>query len=227
LRESGVEWLGQVPDHWETRPLITTVTAVQNGTWGDEPTGTPADVACVRVADFDRLRLTVQDRELTQRSVAPAEVARHRLRPGDLLLEKSGGGDVQPVGKVVLFDLPVDSVCSNFVARLRVRSDHHPRYCAYLHDVLYRARVNLRSIKQSTGIQNLDSGTYLREVVALPPVVEQRSIADYLDRATGELDRLVTSIRLQIERLQERRSTLITSMMIGQAGAAHQRSDEA
>lgn len=227
FRESGVEWLGQVPEHWETRPLITTVTAVQNGTWGDEPTGTPTDVACVRVADFDRLRLTVQDRELTQRSVAPAELARHCLRPGDLLLEKSGGGDVQPVGKVVLFDRPFDAVCSNFVARLSIRSDHDSRYCAYLHDVLYRSRVNVRSIKQSTGIQNLDSDSYLREVVAVPPFREQRSIADYLDHETAELDRLVASIRVQIAKLHERRSTLITCRMMGQVDAAHHRSDEA
>lgn len=215
FRESGIVWLGHVPEHWETRPLITTLMAVQNGTWGDEPTGTPTDVACVRVADFDRLRLTVQDRELTQRSVAPAELARHRLRPGDLLLEKSGGGDVQPVGKVVLFDQPFDAVCSNFVARLSIRSDHHRRYCAYLHDVLYRARVNVRSIKQSTGIQNLDSGSYLRELVCIPPLEEQRSIAGYLDHETAKLDRLVASIQDQIAKLHERRSTLITAMVKG------------
>lgn len=216
FRESGVEWLGHVPEHWETRPLITTVTAVQNGTWGDEPTGTPTDVACVRVADFDRLRLTVQDRELTQRSVASDEFARHCLRPGDLLLEKSGGGDVQPVGKVVLFDRPVDAVCSNFVARLSIRSEHDPRYCAYLHDVLYRSRVNVRSIKQSTGLQNLDSDSYLRELVCIPPLEEQRSIADYIDHETAELDRLVTSIREQISKLQERRAALITAAVTGQ-----------
>ncbi len=219
-RESGIEWFGRVPEHWATRPLIVTVEAEQNGTWGDEPTGTAADVACVRVADFDRLRLTVQDRGLTQRSIAPADFARYRLHPGDLLLEKSGGGDVQPVGKVVVFDRPVDAVCSNFVARLSIRPDHNPRYCAYLHDFLYRARVNVRSIKQSTGIQNLDSASYLREMVVLPPLDEQRSIADHLDRETAELDRMVASIRDQVARLHERRSSAITAAVTGRRALA-------
>ena len=57
------------PAHWQTVRLKQTVTACQNGTWGGEPRGGPDDVICVRVADFDRLRLRIDLRNPTLRSV--------------------------------------------------------------------------------------------------------------------------------------------------------------
>ena len=57
-KDSGVEWLGEIPAHWEARRLRSTITSCQNGAWGDEPDGVH-DVVCVRVADFDRVTFGV------------------------------------------------------------------------------------------------------------------------------------------------------------------------
>ncbi len=159
-KDSGVEWLGEVPAHWEVRRLRNTAKSCQNGTWGADPNGDD-DAICVRVADFDRLRFSVRLTEPTFRSIPRSEFAHKRLACGDLLLEKSGGGENQPVGAVVQFDHEVDAVCSNFVASMPVAEGHVSRYLAYLHASLYSIRVNTRHIKQSTGIQNLDADGYL------------------------------------------------------------------
>ena len=119
------------------------------------------DIVCVRVADFDRVQFRVRLDEPTLRSIDPRSVQSHRLAEKDLLLEKSGGGEKQPVGAVVMYDHGERAVCSNFVARMPVANGNDPRYLSYLHAALYAARINTRSIKQSTGIQNLDSGCYL------------------------------------------------------------------
>ena len=211
-RPSGVEWLGDVPDHWDMNRLRTTVTGCQNGVWGEEADEVH-DVICVRVADFDRVELRVVLDTPTMRSIDLRSAQSHRLEKGDLLLEKSGGGEKQPVGVVVMYDHSEKAVCSNFVARISVAEGHHPRYLTYLHAAIYAARINTRSIKQNTGIQNLDSEGYLNEYAGLPPLDEQCEIAEYLDRETERIDALVAKMRLLIERLKEHRTALITRIV--------------
>lgn len=208
-RDSGIHWLGEIPSHWEVKRLGLTVTACQNGVWGSEADGID-DTVCVRVADFDRLQFRVNLEEPTVRSIEPDLAKARRLREGDLLLEKSGGGEKQPVGAVVVYDHQEPAVCSNFVARMPVSDRCHPRYLTYLHAALYAARVNTRSIKQSTGIQNLDSESYLNERAGLPNGSEQRAIADFLDRETTKIDSLVAKKERLIDLLQEKRTALVT-----------------
>jgi len=209
-KDSGVEWLGEVPEHWSIFRLCNTVTDCRNGIWGDEPSAGSADIACIRVADFDRVKGRVVDRELTVRAVATKQRTGKVLHRGDLLIEKSGGGEQQLVGAVVLFDLDVDAVCSNFVARMPVATGFAPAFLCYHHASLYAGRLNLRSIKQSIGIQNLDSASYLSELAGFPSLDEQSAIAAFLDRETARIDELVAKKERLIELLQEKRAALIT-----------------
>ena len=206
---SGVEWLGDVPAHWEVRRLKDTIASYQNGVWGEDPDG-EHDIVCVRVADFDREKLRVKSDQPTVRSVDPRVAQERGLRPGDLLLEVSGGGTKQPVGTVVVYDHQQPAVCSNFVSRLRPTEDFDSFFLTYIHSALYSARVNVRSIKQSIGIQNLDKARYLNEDIALPPLPEQRAIAAFLDRETARIDALVAKKERLIQLLQEKRTALIT-----------------
>jgi type I restriction enzyme S subunit len=208
-KDSGVEWLGAVPIHWELGRLRSTVTGCQNGVWGDDPNG-QQDIACIRVADFDRNSFTVSTIEPTLRAIEPPAVSLHLLNPGDLLLEKSGGGENQPVGAVVQYIHSRKAVCSNFIARLGVASGHLARFLAYLHAALYALRVNTRHIKQSTGIQNLDSASYLKETAGLPPVAEQKAIVTFLDFESSKINALVAKNEWLIELLQEMRIATIT-----------------
>ena len=207
-RDSGVEWLGEIPVHWEVGRLKKTVSECQNGVWGEDPDGTN-DIACVRVADFDRDTFSVDVSSLTLRHVNPRALSKHGLRVGDLLLEKSGGGDRQPVGAVVILANDLPAVCSNFIARMPVNDGYSPVFLVYLHAALYSNRINVRSIKQSIGIQNLDSGSYLNELVGLPPLDEQYDIARFLDRETAKVDSLVAKQQELIRLLQEKRTALV------------------
>src|SRR5262249_27253043 len=151
------------------------ITDCVNGVWGSDPTGND-ELICVRVADFDRVNLRVSLRKKTLRTILPSARLRRMLQKGDLLLEKSGGGDLQPVGAVVSYDHDEPAVCSNFVARMQIGEGYIGHFVNYLHFTLYAHRINLRSIKQTTGIQNLDGKAYLSEPVAFPPPDEQAAI---------------------------------------------------
>ena len=145
-----------VPSGWRNVRLKQTIEVCRNGVWGSEPEDGDA-VPCVRVADFDRTTNRVCDEIPTLRSFTDSELAGRVLDRDDLLLEKSGGGELQPVGFVVSYDRNERAVCSNFVARMPPARGYDSRFICYVHAHLYAGRVNERSIKQTTGIQNLDA----------------------------------------------------------------------
>jgi type I restriction enzyme S subunit len=206
---TGIEWLGDIPSDWKVKRLKWSVEGCFNGVWGDEPDGVD-DVVCLRVADFNRDNFTVSTDQLTIRAVEQKQLESRRLKPGDLLLEKSGGGEKQLVGCVVYFDHSFDSVCSNFVARMPVAKDQHSRYWAYVHASLYAGRLNYPAIKQSTGIQNLDAAVYLNTLVAFPPKEQQQKIATFLDWKTNQIDALIAKKQELLQKLKEKRLAVIT-----------------
>lgn len=207
-KDSGIPWLGDVPVHWSVRRLRDTVVGCINGIWGSEPDGCH-DLPCVRVADFDRYRHRVRLAKPTMRSVSNTERLRRTLMSGDLLLEKSGGGDLQPVGVVVLYDYAIPAVCSNFIARMPVAAGYDPHFLTYLHFHLYSIRLNVRSIKQTTGIQNLDSSAYLSESVPLPPLSEQAAIVRYLDYMDRRTRKFIHAKQKLIKLLEEQKQAII------------------
>jgi type I restriction enzyme S subunit len=209
-RPSGVDWLGDVPEGWEVSRLKHSIASCRNGIWGDDPETTDDPVICVRVADFDRQALRAKIDEPTYRAVTEAERQGRLLRRGNLLLEKSGGGELQPVGAVVLFEDDVDAVCSNFVARVELAEGMHPNFWLYAHRVLYDNRVNVRSIKQTSGIQNLDQSAYFDELFVFPPLPEQQAIAGFLDGQVARIDALVAEQRRLIDFLAEKRQAVIS-----------------
>jgi len=208
-RTKEYEWPMRTPTSWPVDRLKWSIAGLVTGTWGDEP-NTVDDLICVRVADFDRTRFKVVDAPPTLRAVEPKERAHRLLRRGDLLIEKSGGGDNQPVGCVVDFDHDFAAVCSNFVGRMPVAVGMWPRYWTYVHATLYSGRLNIPAIKQTTGIQNLDTDAYFNQRVPFPPQHVQPAIADFLDRETGRIDALIAAKERVLGLLAEKRRALMT-----------------
>ncbi len=217
LKPTGVEWLENVPEHWDVRRLGACLKSV-TGLWGDDPSDDNRldHIVCVRVADFDMDRLEVSDRRLTNRALSQRARESRSLLPGDLLMEKSGGGDAEPVGRVVRFSLPQPAVCSNFVARLRplpaiVRSE----YLLYVLALLQSTRRNVPSIKQTTGIQNLDMRHYFSNSIAVPPLDEQDAILGAVNASLATLRRAKELAASEIGVVREFHTRLIADVVTG------------
>ena len=209
---TGCDWFPEIPSHWKIDRAKWAISSCQNGVWGTDPDGED-DLVCVRVADFDRQALRVSAEKVTLRSIAERESAGRLLQAGDLLLEKSGGGENQLVGAVVEFNQSFSAVTSNFIARLAVRDDVNSRFLVYVHSHLYSGRVNFRSIKQTTGIQNLDARAYLDELIVYPPLCEQDAIARFLDFKTAQIDALIAKKNALLAKLAEKRMALISHVV--------------
>ncbi|MGP2947649.1 restriction endonuclease subunit S [Serratia nevei] len=213
-KSTGCDWFSELPSHWKLDRAKWSVTSCHNGIWGAEPEPDgDNNLVCIRVADFDRLSLCVSTDRLTMRSIAEKDRSNRLLKAGDLLLEKSGGGEKQLVGAVVEFNQSFPAVSSNFIARMVASYGMNSRFLVYLHSHLYSGRVNFRAIKQTTGIQNLDSQVYLDELVAYPPYEEQEAIARFLDFKTTQIDALIGKQKSLLNKLAEKRTALISQVI--------------
>ena len=105
---------------------------------------------------------------------------------------------------------------SNFVARIRLRSNICPLFAVYLHRSLYLNQITQRSIKQTTGIQNLDAGSYFNETIFLPPFEEQKNIGLSIEENRIETEASLQVIEKTIDLALERRAALITAAVTGQ-----------
>lgn len=181
----------------------------KNGAWGDEPDG-ENDAICIRAADFNADLGTMLDTERTLRAIDEATYQKVGLRSGDLVIEKSGGGEKQLVGRSVVYRGADRAVCSNFLARCRPSDLVTSEYLNYLMLAIYKARGTYPHIKQTTGIQNLDMASLLNTRVSLPPRETQKRIAAFLDEKTAQIDVLIGRKKALLKSLAEKRQVIIT-----------------
>ena len=196
------------PDE-ETQRLKWVFSSCKNGAWGADADG-ETDVVCIRAADFDGRLGRLNDRERTLRSVDQDTYEKLALRPGDIIIEKSGGGEKQLVGRASIYDGNEPSITSNFLARCRPASGMEPAFVNYLLLAIYNGRGTFPHLKQSTGIQNLDLASFLNIRVRIPTLDTQRRIARFLDEKTARIDGLIEKKRALLDRLAEKRQALIT-----------------
>ena len=204
-------------DHLYPRLPLKVVTArTFAGEWGKEAGEQEHDRRCVRVADFDRHTNLVSDKVPTIRSYNSKNVADKALRTGDLLIEKSGGTNINPVGNVIEYVGADGPLCSNFIQVVRLNNQQHSRYWQQAHLAAYETGVTNLYVNQTTGIQNLDMNGFTSEKFPVPPREEQRRIADEIDHETAEIDAMLADITELRDLLAERRAAVIAAAVTGQ-----------
>ncbi len=214
LKPSGVEWLGDIPTHWEVRRLKSSLLRNDSGVWGDEfdERGTivlrsteQTVTGEWRITRPARIRLSV-----TQRSSA-------LLEAGDLVITKSSGSEAH-IGKTSLVDQEIaESYCcfSNFMQRIRLDDSLDPAFMWYiLNTTLGREQLILQSTT-TTGLGNLNGTIIGNCYFAIPPLAEQHAVVVYLDKASTGIDTTIARARRQIELVEEYRTRLIADVVTG------------
>ena len=214
MKDSGVAWIGEIPSTWSIQRMKNCIASRQSGAWGDDATGETGDAICLRIADFDYARFRFKEtpvEELTVRHYAQDVIERLKLAKGDILIEKSGGGEKTPVGRTVIFDKDYTALYANFMDCLRCTSAVYPQFMQYVFVTFYKNNYSRNYIKQTTGIQNLDLTAMLAtEVVATPPIDEQICIATFLDRKCAEIDSVILDTQRTIEEYKRLKQSIIT-----------------
>lgn len=177
---------------WQSTDLNDPAFIILNGLWsGKKAPYSKAKV--LRNTNFrNDGRLSFDD--VAELDVEEKALSQKKLVSGDILIERSGGGPKQPVGRVCIFernDSPNFSF-SNFTSTLRIidRKKFLPLFVCYYLLHLYRQGVTENLQRATTGIRNLDFTAYRKLRIPIPPLKEQIRISEvlYMIQATTDIE---------------------------------------
>ncbi len=205
-RDSGVEWLGKVPVHWDVKRLgaMGRITKCSGGTKAHEAA---EGIPCVRYGDLYTYHgSSIAD---TRSFVSPEHSGSYsRIRHGDVLFAASGE-TVEEIGKSSVNLLGGEAVCGGDVILLRPTIPVSARFLGYATNAPYVVHQKSRLGRGMTVVHIY--GKQLKDVaMLLPPVPEQRDIVEFLDRQLDKIDAVIERHVMLIELLQEKRNVLST-----------------
>lgn len=214
MRDSGVEWLGEVPEHWDTSKLKYLATQIVDGAHFT-PTYVDEGVPFLRVTDIHNVRIDKENIKYIPSNEHQELIKRCNPQKGDLLLSKNG---TIGIPKVVDWDWEFSvfvSLCLiKFSKKLCVNYAYYFFKTHEIDEQIYG------QIKQSTVINlHLDK---IREFdFTVPPLGEQREIVKSLDQTIGKYDLQVAKAEEMNTLLQERRTALISAAVTGKIDVRH------
>jgi type I restriction enzyme S subunit len=213
LKPSGVEWLGDVPEHWDVRRLKYLSNSIQMGPFGASLTELQSQDTGYKL--FGQENTISGDFTKGQRWVTKAQyeaLRRYELLPGDLVLTRKGS-----IGKckMVPFDAAKGIADSDTI---RVRLDHAQVFDRFivvlLQDAAYVKR-QIESVQRGAILAGLNTATIGNLCVAVPPLREQTVLLSKIDAGTSVVSSAIADALHEIALLREFRTRLIADVVTG------------
>ena len=216
MKDSGVEWLGEIPGHWRLLASRRSIDRIEQG-W--------SPVAEERLAGLDEwavIKLSAVNKGTfvpDEHKALPADVApdtRYEIHEGDFLLTRANTPDLVADVCIARGVRPKLMLC-DLVYRLQLRSDRvSPTFLAYwLLSRVGRYQIEVDARGSSQSMVKVSQGHIRAWKLVLPPYDEQRAIAAFLDRETARCDALTAKVHNAIDRLKELRTALISAAVTG------------
>lgn len=209
LKDSGIEWIGEIPEHWICTVFKKFLSEpMQYG--ANEPAeecnyNDPRYIRITDIKDDGTLR------DDTFKSLPLEKAKEYMLTKGDLLFARSGA----TVGKTFLYKEDYAACFAGYLIKARCnKNELLPNFVFYY--TLSNVYQNWKnSIFIQSTIQNIGADKYSVMPIIIPPLSEQQSIADYLDRKCSEIGELISIKQQKIEKLKDYKKSLIFECVTG------------
>ena len=209
MKDSGVEWLGKIPEHWDVEPIKYRVT-FHNGDRGENyPSKSELQSEGIPFINAghlegDGLNMDNMDYISEEKYCIMGGV---KLRSGDILYCLRGS-----VGKNAIVDMNQGTVASSLVAIRSVRiSAKYLYYCLNSHI----EEVQRYLWDNGTAQPNLSADNLGKYKICIPPVEEQMTIVEYLNNICSQIDNLIIGKRKQLSTIQQHKKSLIYEYVTG------------
>lgn len=203
MRSSGIDWIGDIPEHW-TKCRLKFIGSARNGL-----TYSPSDVKdsgklVIRSSNIQDAKLNYDDCVFVANYPETLSV-----NSGDTII-CSRNGSINLIGKSVFIEDDMDVTFGAFM--MRFRPNEHPKYSHYLLSI---AISRYKGLFATTTINQLTADSLGKMEAVMPPYVEQVQIADYLDKKCAAIDGLKAKLTKKRETLMELRQSIISEVVTG------------
>jgi type I restriction enzyme S subunit len=214
----------QLPKNWTSSELSNLISHVIGGDWGKEIDFTDDDYVealCIRGSE---IKNWTRDKGSTAvvRKIKKSSLESRKLELGDILLEISGGGPEQPVGRTVIIDYEaldfepnISKVCTNFLRLLRLYTEIDSKYINHYLQFFYNSGEITKYQGGSNNLRNLKFKEYETIKIPLPPLPEQNRIVTKLDSLFAQLETIKSSMANVPLLLKDFRQQVLTQAVTG------------
>ena len=211
MKDSGVEWLGEVPEHWELVPLKYLCTFSGGGTPSKDNLNywTDGDIPWVSPKDMKTFWIKETQDYITEKAIK--ESSTNMVEPNSLLMVVRSG-ILQRTIPIAINKVPVtmnqDMKALKFGNRVLVE---------YIADLIHgnTSELLLEWSKEGATVESIEHEYLANSIVPVPPIEEQQSITTLVAKKMGVYRELTCKAESQIFLLQERRTALISAAVTG------------
>ena len=209
-KDSGVEWIGEIPSGWESKRLQYISEIENSGVWGeDEPFEESIPLPIPTTAQLTIEGDWIYD-EMSIRYLTKSELEKYRCLEGDIVVVKSSGSSTNIITGKCGYINPDDSKrfgFSNFLLRVRPNGLDSKLTYYFLQSNITKQRIE--RMVSSTTYPNLKVDEYVKSILFVPPLPAQQQIVTFLDHKTQLIDELIEKTGQKIALLKEKRTSLI------------------
>lgn len=216
MKRSGVEWLGDIPEHWNVEKLKRFTTAIEQGwspqcyAWsaGEDEWGV-LKVGCVNGDNFNP-----KENKKLPTSLNPDPSL--EIRGGDILVSRANTQKL--VGLAALSDRAHSKIllCDKLFRFQALQTKMNPQFLVYvIRDKVGRSQIESKTNGASDSMQNIGQGVIRNLLIPVPPLLEQQQIVEFLSSQVTLISTSTSEARRQIALLSEFRTRLIADVVTG------------
>jgi len=201
-KESGINWVGKIPSHWNVKPIKSASKIVLGKMLCPQNKGGYILRPYLKSKNIQWLKVDITSVE--EMWFSPSELSSYRLKKGDLILSEGG-----EVGKTCIWNDDLDECyIQNSAHKVTMLKGNNPRYFLYQ---MYSCGKQgyFDSIVNRVSIAHLTRDKLSNVKFVFPPISEQLAIASFLDKKTAQIDEAIAIKEKQIDLLKERKQIII------------------
>jgi len=210
LKPSGVEWLGDVPEHWEVKKIRHMFSFRSGGTPStDNPDYWDGEIPWISSKDMKSFYIVDSEDHINQ--IAIQESATNLIPSNTLVIVMRSGILIHSIPACVLMHaMAINQDIKAFLPTVQLLPAYYARFIE-----CFQKQLLTEWRKEGATVESLDMELIKNFQVPRPPLSEQHAIAAFLDRETAKIDTLSAKVLMAIERLREYRTALISAAVTG------------
>ncbi len=218
LKDSGIEWIGEIPEGWEVRKLKQ-VTSIMVSNVDKKSKPNEEEVLLCNYNEVYNNEFITSELSFMNATASIEQINKFSIKKGDVIITKDSETPEDIAVPSLVEENLNNIICGYHLALIRPNEDKIKG--KYLLRIFQSRKINDQFVISANGVTRFGISTYpiKNSFVIVPPPYEQIAITSYLDQATSKIDKTIEKIQKKITLLEEYKKSLIHHVVTGKVDA--------